>query len=335
MPGPESIVVAVARAFKSDLEARDATQMAAMAARWRSVEVYLTGLIDALAAEMAQRRVDGASVSLAAIRRLDRYHELRDQVVAQVTRYQRTYAEGLIIAEQERMLQMGIEHAVTAIRVAGISSAFGVIPVDAVEFMAGMAGDGSPLFAVLKGRALAPESVQGLTDALVRGTALGWNPRKTALAMRDGLAGGLQKALTIARTEQLRAYRLANVAEYRESGVVTGFRRMAAKDGRSCLSCLIQDGTIYTLESEMTDHPVGRCTCAPIVKGFEMPTWQTGSEWLQQQDPEAQRVIMGDARYQLWRDGKVPLERMAYTAHSDVWGDSPAVVPLSRLQEAA
>jgi len=335
MPGPESLVASVARVFKGELDARDAAQMAAMVARWRNVEVYLTGLIDALAAEMVQRRADGASVSITAIRRLDSYHELRDQVVAQVTRYQRTYAEGLIIAEQERMLQMGIEHAVTTIRVAGISSAFGVIPVDAVEFMAGMAGDGSPLFAVLKGRALAPESVQGLTDALVRGTALGWNPRKTALAMRDGLAGGLQKALVIARSETLRAYRLANVAEYRESGVVTGFRRMAAKDGRTCLACLIQDGTIYTLESEMEDHPVGRCTACPIVKGFEMPQWQTGREWLQQQDPEAQRVIMGDARYQLWRDGQVPLERMAYTAHSDTWGDSPAVVPLARLQEAA
>jgi hypothetical protein len=335
MPGPESLVVAVVRAFKQDLEARDALQMGNMAAQWRRIEEYLQAHIDSLVAEIMQRRVDGASVSITTIRRLDRYHDLRDQVVAEVTRYQRTYAEGLIIAEQERMIQMGIEHAATAIRVAGVSSAFDVIPTGAVEVVAGLAGDGKPLFAVLQGRALAPESVQGLTDALVRGTALGWNPRKTARAMQDGLAQGLQKALVLARTEQLRAYRMATTAEYRESGVVTGFRRMAAKGGRTCLACLLEDGRVYRLESEMEDHPAGRCTACPIVESMPMPQWQTGREWLQQQDPEAQRVIMGDARYQLWREGKVPLERMAYTAHSDTWGDSPAITPLSRLTEAA
>ena len=73
-----------------------------------------------------------------------------------------------------------------------------------------------------------------LGRTLIVGTAQGWNPRKTAARMKGDLAGGLQKALTIARSEQMRVYREATRAQYERSGVVSGQRRLSAHDDRVC-----------------------------------------------------------------------------------------------------
>ena len=124
---------------------------------------------------------------------------------------------------------------------------------------------------------------------------------------------------------------MATVEGYRESNVVSGFRRLAAKDGRTCLACLMSDGETFDLASDLTDHPNGRCVAVPILVGREPPQWQTGREWFETLPPERQREMMGAERYDAWSRGAFDLSALRRTAHSDVWGDSPRVATLAEL----
>lgn len=327
---PEPDVVRVVRAFKRDLLGREAGQIAEMTRRWRDIERLLEEAIQALAQEMRDIAAAGEAVTQGMLLRQERYRRLLVQVQREVERYT-AYAERLVTAGQREMAGLALDGAHAAIRASGVRGAFDRLPVSAVQNMVGLAGDGSPLFGVLQRRALTPDAVEGLTQALIRGTALGWNPRKTALAMKNGLADGLQKALVIARTEQLRVYRHATTEAYRASGVVRGFQRLAAKDARTCMACLLSDGEVFGLESELDDHPGGRCVAVPIIIGGPEMTWQTGAEWFVGLPAEKQRAMMGARHYDAWKGGSFDLAALRRTVHSDVWGDSPRVATLAEL----
>jgi SPP1 gp7 family putative phage head morphogenesis protein len=162
-----------------------------------------------------------------------------------------------------------------------------------------------------------------MTEALINGVALGWNPRKTARAMREGLqAGALQRSLVIARTEQLRAYRTATLETYRQSGVVVGYKRLAAKSARTCIACLMADGTFYPLEESFEEHPNGRCTLVPVVKGRPAPEWETGRTWFERQPADVQRGILGPAAFEAWQAGAIRLEDLVERHEHPVWGGS-------------
>lgn len=324
-------MIATMREFKQGLLDREAGQVALMVRRWGQVEKALEGNMAALQAEIAASATSGTTMTTAQIMRMERYHTLLVQARSEVGRYQK-WATGQIEDGQGEMLELGAEHAAAAIQATGVGIGFNRINVEALQNMVGLCADGSPLFDVLKLRALYPDAVQGLTDALVKGVGLGWNPHKTAAAMQDGLAAGLNKALVIARTEQLRAYRTASVEQYRESGVVSGFKRLAAKDERTCLACLSQDGERYEIEEDFSDHVCGRCTPVPLIEGMPEVQWQTGKDWFEGLDPEKQREMMGDERFEAWQGGDgFDFSALATRTHDDTWGDGLRVTPLEEL----
>lgn len=329
MPAP-SRVVSVMNEFKADLLAREASQVSAMVARWRQVETRLEAQIAALAQEAT-----AVNATRGQIMRMERYQALLAQTREQIAYYE-GYAEQTITQKQIEWGRLGLDEAATAIQEsywdAGLNVSFNRLPTEAVERMVGLAGDGSPLFDVLQKRALYPDAVQGLTDALVQGVARGWNPKKTASRMADGLAEGLDKALTIARTEQLRVYRVSSQDQYRASGVVTGYRRLSAHDDRVCAGCLAEDGQECELDLDFEAHPNCRCTTVPIVEGVEPPEWTAGGDWFAEQDEETQREILGPGRYELWQNGQVSDFR-AFATHlyDETWGGAVVPTPLSAL----
>jgi SPP1 gp7 family putative phage head morphogenesis protein len=327
MADPE--VVTVARRFKRALLASERGQMLVMAQRWAMTERTLLAHIDALVEEIAAM---GTQPTAAQVYRMDRYQSLVMQVREQLRLYEQ-WAEPRITSAQRAAIEMGRETAVETLAAMGVDMTWNRLPVRAVELMAGLAGDGGPLFGLLQERALWPAAVEGLTDALLKGVSLGWGARKTASRMADGLTGGLDKALTIARTETMRAYRMATVEGYRESNVVSGFRRLAAKDGRTCMACLMSDGETFALASDLTDHPNGRCVAVPILAGEDAPQWQTGREWFEGLPSGRQRAIMGKDKYDAWQRDGWDLGALARTAHSDVWGDAPRVATLEELAQ--
>ncbi len=261
----DPLVVQVLRQFKEALLLQERQQMAEMAVRYLEIERSLAASIQMLADEMALRKAQGLAVTPGALYRLNRYKVLQAQARVELQRYTRDYAGPLIARMQEQYLQLGIEAAWQALSVSAIGVSFNRLPLGAIMNMVGFTGDGAPLRKLL---ALAyPDAMDGMIRQLIESTARGINPRKTAALMAKGLGQGLDRVLVIARTEQLRAFRTASTAQYRESGIVQGFKRLATKDARTCMACLVSDGEVFRSNQELSDHPNGRCLAPGSVVG--------------------------------------------------------------------
>lgn len=330
LPRPDPEVISVLKQYRAALDGREAALMQDMARRWLEIERRLDADITALAYEVARRRDAGETVTDQMIWRMNRYKIIHGQMDEQIRLYNRDYAVNTIRNAQIEYSTLGIRSAQDAIFVSlgPTGGTFNRINIGAVQSMIGFAGDGSPLYTLLRNDY--PDAVNGLLNALVNGMARGQGAAQTAREMANGMGMGLDRALLIARTEAARAYRTSSSEQYRQSGVVTGFRRLVKKE-TACMACLALDGQTFRLEEELTDHPRGRCDLIPIVAGVRPARWQTGLEWFETLSPEEQRARMGGTRYELWRDGQIQLTDLASMRHDDTWGDSPAVTPVRDL----
>ncbi len=335
MPDPR--VVVVMREFKLRLLAQEQAQMQEMARRWLETEQRLEAQIQDLAQQLADMRAAGEPVASWRVYQLDRYRSLLAQGREEFRRYA-SYAADRIERGQEELGALGLANASEAIQASyspyGVAVMFNRLPVDAIEYMVGNSANGAPLGDLLRERMVGSsiEVWQRLTQTLVDGTTLGWNPRKTARMMRDNLAGGLDKALEIARSEQLRVYRAASSQQYQASGVVEKQKRLCDHSGRVCAACLADEGREYPLDAPISDHPSGRCTGVPVVIGMPAVQWTQGEDWLKTQDAEVQRQILGPKRYELWQTGQLDFGAIASHTYDDTWGWSLGVTPLRELE---
>ena len=231
--------------FRRELLTEDATQMVIMAQRWLAVERGLEARIEALAREAADLKAKGQPVTRNKLYELERYRDLLGQLRTETMRYQK-WAAAEIASRQKELSRAGIRQTQALIREsyleAGTAVArYNMLPLEAMEAMVGFARNGSPLFELLFESY--PESVDQLTETLIDATARGVNPRQTASRMAKDMAGNLERALRIARTEQLRAYRRASTEQMRQSGVIEGWIWRSALQPTTCLACLAMDGT--------------------------------------------------------------------------------------------
>ena len=273
-----------------------------------------------------QLQSEDSPKSLHQIVMLERYQRLLAQVQAELGKYSQAVI-AQVQGERDEWARRGFENGQMMVRRSLEASAMGVgldqLPVEAVTNFTAWSGEGTALGQLLQG-AFLPEGIPrgwaALQRTLVQGLALGWHPEKTAREMARALAGGLQRALVVARTEQIRAYRSASLQAYQESGVVIGHKRLTAHDSRVCAACLADEGHVYGLDEMMWSHPQCRCTSVPVLRGAEEPQWELGEEWLRRQDPATQNQIFGSwAAADAFRRG-VPLKEFMRVTNEGDWG---------------
>lgn len=322
------------RQFKADLLAQESVQMMRMAQTWLDLELGMRASFSDLAQEVYAMRQAGDKIDRATLYRLERYRRLLRQMQETIVTRYAPYVADEVTAQQRRLLGRGINDASAAIQAVqaerGVGATFDRLPVEAVERMVGLTGDGSPLMDVL--RDAYPDAVNAATNVLIDATARGINPRETADRMMQAAGGtALNRALVIARTEQLRVYREASRAQYMESGLVRGFRRLATHDSRTCPACLALEGEYYDVASPLRVHPQCRCAMIPVVKGYRELRFEYGEPWLRSQPEEVQKSILGKGGYEAWRHG-VPLSRFASITPNQTWGDTVRVTPIQDLR---
>jgi hypothetical protein len=150
------------------------------------------------------------------------------------------------------------------------------------------------------------------------------------------MGGDLARALRISRTETARSYREATHLNYQaNSHIIDGWRWVSAKGPRTCAACLALDGTWHPLSERQQDHPNGRCAQIPAVKdrdsADQAPSWETGSQWLAKQSPEAQAQVLGKAGQKAYAAGAVKLEDYAGTSYSPAWGQTVRAKSLTEI----
>ena len=89
------------------------------------------------------------------------------------------------------------------------------------------------------------------------------------------------------------------------------------------------EGTFYDREEDFSDHPNGRCYIVPVEPGSEPD--HAGRDWLEEQDEETQRKILGKTRYEAWKNGDLTLDQMTDVVPNAEFGPQPHIIPLKDL----
>lgn len=187
---------------------------------------------------------------------------------------------------------------------------------------------------------LGAEATAAVRRELLRGIAVGTNPRQAARRMvrgiEDQFLGGLNRALVISRTELLDATRAAQQAtDQANTDVLAGWTWVAHLGPRTCRSCIAQHGTIHPIdEPGPLDHQQGRCARVPRTRtwaelgfeGIEDPPDSTpdAEAWFNSLSEDQQRSILTDRGYDAWRAGQYPREAWTTRRETDGWRDSMA-----------
>ena len=143
----------------------------------------------------------------------------------------------------------------------------------------------------------------------------------------DVLSGAWKGIQRIVRTAAEQIFRNAQQNQ-RQQTPVRNWRRVANHE-TACLACLLLEGTIYEREADFSDHPNGRCFIVPCEPGAKPE--QPGRQWLEEQDAETQKKIMGKGRWEAWKNGDLTLDRMTEVRPDPVYGPQPRVIPLKEL----
>lgn len=190
---------------------------------------------------------------------------------------------------------------------------------------------------------------ESMLRALVRSIPEGQSPRTAAARMvknaEGAFNGGLARALTVARTEVVDAYRgAAMVQQLANSDVLAGWVWTAELDTATCPSCIAEHGGEHGLdEFGPDDHQNGRCARTPLLKpwselGFsvaEPPSLiEDGEEWFDRQPEAAQLKIMGPARLDAIKSGRATVADMSTRRRTRGWRDSIVPTPIGDLDLA-
>jgi len=267
------------------------------------------------------------------------YRQLIDQIEAEVGAFGRQASEiisdgqrqalSTLNEDQRRLVELA-SGAPTALQ-AQVGAQFIGLNAGAVNAFVGYAGDGSPLAQLLD--EIAPTTRKAAQDAISYGIARGENPRVVAAAFRQAVSIPLDRALTISRTEMLRAYRTAALESYKGSAVVTGWIWHAQLDSRTCSACFSMSGTKHENTESFGAHVNCRCAAIPYTKSwkelgfdnmeqFERPTPPLGTDVFKTLPAETQRKILGPGKYELYKSGKVTLPDTMQVTRSRKWGTS-------------
>ncbi|HEY0171604.1 MAG TPA: phage minor head protein [Pyrinomonadaceae bacterium] len=313
-----------AEAFKARLFSRERRAASLLVRAYAVSYERIKKKLNDLARDIEAARLRGDEIPAGWLYERGRLATLKKEMTAEMLRFSQGAAR-VISAEQAAAARLGLADAralvVAALDAEGLSvqARFGNLNTAAVEAAAGFASDGSPLATLLNeaGR----RAGERARLALVSGVAEGASADVIARRFRDAFGGGMARALTIARTETLHSYREAAREVYRASSdVLSGWTWTASLSRRTCAMCLAMHGQVFRVEERLESHPCCRCVQVPLVTGGDESGIKTGEAWLEAQAEEIQRAVLGDAKYELFKSGRLKLRDLVGERRDRRWG---------------
>jgi len=351
-------------------ERRAAAQMVRVYAEsWKRIRKKL----ERLQTEYERAQSQGQDVGLGWLYQQQRLSSMQALVAKELAHFAK-YAEGSVSAQQARVIAESLQFSrdMTILSLGAEYDGQGRFAVKtlhkgAIEALIGATQQGSALDRLF--RQIREDGAKAAEDALVQGIVLGYNPRKIAPLIRDALGVQLNRALTISRTEVMRAQRIATAESYKANAdVIKGWRWQAALTGNTCPVCLSLHGSEHPITETMSSHPACRCTSTAIVKSWEelgaeygvdfsgvekagpsfadvakkygiTPEQQrtyanrklSGEAYFRSLSAEEQRAILGPSKWLAWKDGKFGFDALSRKTYSAVWGEGVRQASLVEL----
>ena len=297
--------------FRAALLRRDDAALKRLMTAYQPAYTRMQARVAALTAQIATAQAAGETVRPSWLVERGRLETLQHQIVSEWARFADVAEQVITDTQRAAVVAAHTEaHQLTlaALHDARVTTGADVVrlPVAALHELIGVLGDGSPLRTLLD--KLGQQAAQDVGDTLTHAVAVGRNPRRTARDIQDALGGNLNRALTIARTEQIRAYRNASLQTYQANHeLLRGWRWLASPSRRTCPVCLAMDGTEHGLDDPFASHQCCRCCPVPLLRDRETPPHETGAEWFAKQDEATQREMIGPGKQKLYAEGKLTL----------------------------
>jgi SPP1 gp7 family putative phage head morphogenesis protein len=326
--------------FRAQLLAHEATAERVLNNAHLHTLAAIKPALDKLMQDIAQAQQNGEAVPASFLYEQKRLQTLRQLIQHQIDHYG-ALAQMQAGQMQHVAVQLGQQAGMQQLQATvppGIHYAFGVPHPAAIANIVGVTQAGSPLADLFNG--FGEEAANGAAKALISGVSLGSNPRGIARDVEDALGVSRNRALTISRTTAIQAYRDVNLEVYRaNSDVCDGWIWTCAMSPRSCLACIMMNGTVHSLDEQLNGHPNDRCVMTPKTKSWsdilgdlgvdtgDIPDngihFQSGEDWLAEQSEEVQRqVFSSKAAYEAYKSGDVDLKDFVGKSSDPDWGDS-------------
>lgn len=242
-------------------------------------------------------------------------------------------AIGLTSTGSRMIVDAGLPQLIKLDNLARLGIQWNRVPREAFQAFVGISGDGKPLGELLTRYGAQDAAI--ITQEIGTGIAEGRGPREVARLARNKTGMPLTKALTVSRTEINRAHREASRLNYANNpNIVKGYRRLAAKDERTCMACISLDRKLYPTNEPLDAHPNCRCAMVPETLTYqdlgldipEPPPPESAQQWFQGQSPGVQAGMIKNKRIlSAYQDGRIGLEDMVQITSNPVWGKSATV----------
>lgn len=310
-----------AEEYKARLVARERRAAAELVRDYGFAYRRIQLRVEELTAQIEKALLQGEIISSSFLYERDRLTRLSLEIEIEMRRFS-VIAAGRVTDEQRAAIRLASTDARSLINVGtnGSSSSVnlsGSLNRDAVERMAGFTGDGTPLRTYLD--RLAPEMASRVSSELVAGVATGAHARVIASRVRQVMGGGLARSLVISRNETTRVYRAAQLSNYNAYGdVVLKWRWQATLGPRTCIVCWMMHGREFDLDTPFESHI--NCACVPVPITVNTPQAQTGEELFRNLEEGYQRQILGSAKFEAFKSGKLNLSSLIGENESEEWG---------------
>lgn len=338
------------RAQKAELLARERAAHRALVSEYGLAMREVQRDLRELAALIDEARRNGDPVDARWLARQARYQRWLDLTAGELARYV-TQAAPIITGLQDQAVGQALRDAPTLIaaaqgapaNVAAVSTGFTVPPADVVRNMVGRAMDGTPLADLLL--EAVGHAHEHARRTLIQGVIRGHGPRQIARDTSRATGMASKRALLIARTETLGAYRQVSLDTYRANrNVVAGWTWMATLDRRTCAVCWAMHGTDHTLDENLSSHPACRCAAVPRTRswrdlGIDLPDTRpdipTGVSVFDTIPEPDKLAILGAGKLEAYNAGLLTLTDLVQPTSSPRWGPGLREASLSTALAAA
>jgi hypothetical protein len=263
----------------------------------------------------------------AQVKALPQYKRLISRAETELDRFT-VYLETTIEAAAVTAIGLGLQHSGALVGAAGVK--VDSLAPSVIKPLLKYLEEGGALYNRLK--LLTGATVDSVIKSIVDGVGSGFNPRKIADIIQDAFGGGLTDALRNTRTVQIKSYQDAARANYMATdGIVQGWIWYAELDADVCLSCVAQHGTIHDLDEALEDHYNGRCAPLPYIPEFGNPVDTMGQAWFDGLSESEQRAMMGNSKYEAYKDGKFEFSKLSQDHENEVYGNMKSEASLISL----
>lgn len=330
---PESDLVRTSNQFRAAIEARNAGAVAEIVSRYELIMADAGEALRVLQARADAARAAGQPVSPSWLYREQRLRALRTTLRRDLEAWA-THAHTTVRTGQMRAAVDGARHARMLIAQEtgrlGLGGSFTEPPVEPIIRAVANMQQGSPLAELFT--TLPNELGANLEREIVTGLARGRNPEALARSVARVAGGPLHRAVTIARTEMLRAYRMSTQDTYLQNDdVLDGWTWHAHISPTTCAACWAMHGTHHPTSEVLDGHPRCRCAMLPRTKTSRdlglggagpdtRPTIRRGTAEFDRLSTDTQRRILGPAKLAAYKRREIALPDLVGRKWDSRWG---------------